>query len=304
MTVDRLPQNLRENSGQRDRERGGLAPTRILSICDHVVGEVGRRSHMFAWLRVPGSGSGTDHRQWLSVDAYYPRARLVVICRTAPRPHDALYRQLIPAHGLGLLTLDPEELGDDPAEVQAALEASISGRNFSPAPVAAQAPRNRSAERTRSAERARSAERTRLTERTRSPDRTSSADWTAVTVERTPVPAAVQQGLGVVVGMALAVGLMVELYLAVVAVGLQAGRPLLGLAIALEACSRGLGTVAAERAGERGWARAGAIGGAPAVVWFALAAHPRRAETEPAPPAGLLALLAGVIALVALAIGS
>src|ERR1700733_3399401 len=253
MTVDRLPQNLRENSGQRDREHGGLAPTRLLSICDHVVGEVGRRSHMFAWLRVPGSGSGADHRQWLSVDAYYPRARLVVMCRTAPGPHDALYRQLIPAHGLGLLTLDPEELGDDPAEVQAALEASISGRNFSPAPVAAQAPRNRSAERTRSAERSRSAE------RTRSPERTSSADWTAVTVERTPVPAAVQQGLGVVVGMALAVGLMVELYLAVVAVGLQDGRPLLGLAIALEACSRGLGTVAAERAGERGWARAGAI---------------------------------------------
>ena len=113
-----------------------------------------------------------------------------------------------------------------------------------------------------------------------------------------------QQGLGVVVGMALAVGLMVELYLAVVAVGLQDGRPLLGLAIALEACSRGLGTVAAERAGERGWACACAIGGAPAVGWFALAGHPRRAETEPAPPAGLLALLAGVIALVALAIGS
>src|SRR3984885_8054598 len=292
MTVDRLPQNLRENSGQRDRERGGLAPTRILSICDHVVGEVGRRTHMFAWLRVPGSGSGAEHRQWLSVDAYYPRARLVVMCRTAPGPHDAFCRQLIPAHGLGLLTLDPEELGDDPAEVQAALEARISGRNFSPAPVSSQAPRSRSAERTRSRE------------RTRSADQTSSADWTAVTVERTPVPAAVQQGLGVVVGMALAVGLMVELYLAVVAVGLQAGRPLLGLAIALEACSRGLGTVAAERAGERGWACACAIGGAPAVVWFALAAHPRRAETEPAPPAGLLALLAGVIALVALAIGS
>src|SRR3984885_13257008 len=240
MTVDRLPQNLRENSGQRDREHGGLAPTRLLSICDHVVGEVGRRSHMFAWLRVPGSGSGADHRQWLSVDAYYPRARLVVMCRTAPGPHDALYRQLIPAHGLGLLTLDPEELGDDPAEVQAALEASISGRNFSPAPVSSQAPRNRSGERTRSADRTRSAERTRspertrLTERTRSPDRTSSADWTAVTA-------------------ALAVGLMVELYLAVVAVGLQDGRPLLGVAIALEACSRGLGTVAAERAGERGW---------------------------------------------------
>src|SRR3984885_9512848 len=263
MTVDRLPQNLRENSGQRDREHGGLAPTRLLSICDHVVGEVGRRSHMFAWLRVPGSGSGADHRQWLSVDAYYPRARLLVMSRTPPGPHDALYRQLIPAHGLGLLTLDPAELGDDPAEVQAALEARISGRNFSPAPVSSQAPRNRSAERTRSA------------------DRTSSADWPAVTVERTPVPAAVQQGLGVVVGVALAVGLMVELSLAVVAVGLQAGRPLLGLAIALEACSRGLGTVAAERAEQRGWACACAIGGAPAGGWFTLAPPPRRAETQP-----------------------
>ena len=28
---------------------------------------------MFAWLRAPGAGAG----DWLAVDAYYPRARLV-----------------------------------------------------------------------------------------------------------------------------------------------------------------------------------------------------------------------------------
>jgi hypothetical protein len=79
---------------------------------------------------------------------------------------------------------------------------------------------------------------------------------------------------------------------------------LLGLAIALEACSRVLGTIAAERAGRRGWALACAIVGAPAVAWFALLRPSGRIEAEPAPLAGLLAVLAGVVAVIGLLIGS
>ena len=269
MAVDRLPPSLRDGS-KSGRERDGLSVATILSVCDRLLGEVGRRSHMFTWLRDPDSSAG----QWLTVDSYYPRARLVVMCRAADGPHEALWRRLIPAHGLGLLTLDPEALGDDPAEAEATLAERISEGNFRSAPVSSAAPG------------------------------AGAAKWTPVTVERTAVTPVVEQGVGVVLGGALAAVLVLELYLAVVAVGLNAGRPLLGLAIALDACSRGLGTVAAERAGERAWAGACAIAGAPAVAWFALSPEARRAPVEPAPLAGLLALLAVLFALLGLLIGA
>jgi hypothetical protein len=184
MTADSPAKTTREPvPGRGDRAGLGLPAPTILSMCDHLLGEPGRRHHMFTWLRAPGSG--TD--EWLAVDAYYPRARLVVMCRSRRWPHDALYRELVPAHGLGLLTLDPV---------------------------------------------------------------------------------------------------------------------VLGLAILIEALSRALGTVAAERAPRRGWACACAIVGAPVVAWVALAPGPARIEAEPAPLAGLLALLAGVIALVGLLTGT
>jgi hypothetical protein len=287
MTVDRLPERARASSST-DRDRDDLSPATILSMCDRLLGEVGRRSHVFGWLRAPAAG---DEVRWLAVDAYYPRSRLVVMCRP-PGPHDSLYRERIPARGLGLLTLDPVALGSDPEAIEAALarrlsdlehvprppsrprEPSRSGRNFSMEPVSSQAPDP------------------------------SAAAWSRVSVERAPVAPVVQHGLGLVVGLALAAALIAEIYLAVVVVALDAARPLLGLAIALEACSRGLGTVAAERAGDRGWACGCAVGGSPVVGWFALTRGEDRAEAEPAPLAGLLALVAGVVALVALLIGS
>lgn len=274
-----------------DRESGGLSAGTILSMCDRLLGEVGRRGHMFAWLRVPGSSAG----EWLAVDAYYPRSRLVVMCRPTPGPHDALYRELIPTRGIGLLTLDPVALEDDPRAAEAVVAAKIfdleqvprpestreagrpeptrSGRNFSMAPVSSRAAH------------------------------AAPASWTPVKVERAPVTPAMEQGLGVVIGLALAAGLIAEVYFAVVGV-FGAGRPILAFAIALDACSRGLGTVAAERAGQRAWACACAIGGAPVVAWFALAPRDGRVEVEPAPLAGLLALLAGLLALVGLLVGS
>src|SRR5690349_20966326 len=71
----------------------------IVDDCDRLLGEVGRRQHRFGWLRVPDA----DTDQWLAVDAYYPSNRLVVLCREPPTLHDALYQELIAAHGLRLL---------------------------------------------------------------------------------------------------------------------------------------------------------------------------------------------------------
>jgi hypothetical protein len=273
MTVDRLPTGMPE-APESDRSGGRLETSTILSMCDRILGEVGRRAHMFGWLRAPGAG--TD--QWLAVDAYYPRSRVVVMCRPSPAPHEAIYRERIPAHGLGLLTLDPAALGDDPAAVEAALAAKISD-GHKPAPRPASRPARPS------------------------PSSDAGQEWTSVKVRRTPVAPAVQQGLGVLAGLVLTLALVAEIFLAVVVVGLQAGRPLLGLAIALDSGSRGLGTVAAERAGTRGWASACAVGGSPVVAWFALSSRADGAEVEPAPLAGLLALLAGGLALLALLIG-
>jgi len=287
MTVDRLPEDARQGS-KSDRDQDGLPAATILSICDRLLGEAGRRSHLFGWLRAPGAGAG----QWLAVDAYYPRSRLVVLCRPSPAPHEAVYRELIPAHGLGLLTLDPVLLGSDREAVQDGLARQLSDLEHGPRPPS------------RPREPSRSGRNFSMgTVSSHAPD-PSAAEWSRVSVERTPVAPAVQQGLGLVAGMALAAVLVAELYLAVVVVALGAGRPVLGLAIALEACSRGLGTVAAERAGKRGWACACAVGGAPVVAWFALAPREQRAESEPAPLAGLLAVLAVVVALLALLIGS
>ena len=129
MTADSPAQSTREPvPGRSDRAELGLPAPTILSMCDHLLGEVGRRHHMFAWLRAPGAGAG----EWLAVDAYYPRARLVVMCRSSPGPHDALYRELVPAHGLGLLTLDPPALGNDREAVRATLAAKLFDRERGP----------------------------------------------------------------------------------------------------------------------------------------------------------------------------
>jgi hypothetical protein len=286
MTPDRLPEGLREPG----REEHGLSAATILEMCDLLLGEAGRRRHVFAWLRAPGASAG----EWLAVDAYYPRARLVVICRS-PGPHDALYKELIPAHGLGLLTLDPALLGDDAEAVEAALSTRVFGREHMPPgePPSARRPR----------------EAKRSPDTTRPPAPASRAapaavtEWTPLKVERTAVRPALEHGLGVVVGLVLAGVLIAEVYLGVVVVAFGVGRVMLGFAIALDACPRALGTVAARRAGQQAWACACVVAGAPAVACFALTPGTRRADVEPAPLAGLLAVLTMVLALLGLLIG-
>jgi hypothetical protein len=269
MTADRLVQGLRERApGDTDREQEAMSPASILAICDRLLDEVGRRRHTFAWLRAPDSSA----REWLAVDAYYPRAQLVVMCRSDADPHDALYRELIPAHGLGLVMLDPDALADDPDAVRATLAAKLFDLEHLPS-------------------------------RDRAPAQgPPAAGWTPVKVERTAVAPAVEQGVGMVLGLALACVLIAEVYLDVVYV-FGAGRVVLAFAIALDACSRALGTAAAARAGERGWACTCAIGGAPVVAWFALRLRSEGSEVEPSPLAGLLAGLALALALVSLIVG-
>jgi hypothetical protein len=279
MTANRPADTLREPaSGRTERaERGAPDPT-ILSMCDELLGEVGRRDHIFAWLHAPGA----DADEWLPVDAYYPRARLVVMCRSGSGAHDSVYRELVPAHGLGLMTLDPAALGPDREAVREALAAKVFDLEHVPGERAR--PESRPA---------------------REPKREPPApEWTPVKVEHTSVPRGYVHGAGVLAGLALAAVLIAELYLGVIVVAFHDSRLLLGLAIALEACSRVLGTIAAERAGRRGWALACAIVGAPAVAWFALLRPSGRIEAEPAPLAGLLAVLAGVVAVIGLLIGS
>jgi len=292
MTADSPAQSTREPvPGRGDRAALGLPAPTILSLCDGLLGEAGRRHHMFAWLRAPGAGTG----DWLAVDAYYPRARLVVICRSGSGPHDSLFREQIPAHGLGLLMLDPAVLGSDREAVKASLAAKffdlehVQRRRQRPPRAPADRPRP-AAEREPGSRQA--------------ADRSAPApEWTPVRVERTPVPRGFVQGLGILAGLAFAALLIGELYLGVIKVAFGDGRLLLGLAIVLELLSRALGTVAAERAEQRGWACACAIVGAPVVAWVTLFRRPR-IDVEPAPLAGLLALLAGAVAVLALLIGS
>jgi hypothetical protein len=270
MTADRLVQGARKRApGDSDREQEVMSPASILAICDRLLDEVGRRRHVFAWLREPGSTAG----EWLAADAYYPRAQLVVMCRSDADPHEALYRELVPAHGLGLLILDPDALGDDLDAVRATLAAKLFDLEHLP-------------------------RRERATAKA-----APAPEWTPVKVERMAVAPAVEQGVGMVLGLALACVLIAEVYLDVVYV-FGAGRVVLAFAIALDACSRALGTAAAARAGERGWACACAIGGAPVVAWFALRMRSAGSEVEPAPLAGLLAGLALALAFAALIVGA
>jgi len=309
MTADSPAQTTREPvPGRSDRAELGLPAPTILSMCDQLLGEVGRRHHMFTWLRAPTAETG----DWLAVDSYYPRARLVVMCRSRPGQYDALYRELVPAHGLGLLTLDPAALGNDREAVRETLAAKFSdleqqprgaartartaGRPAPPSPArktTPEPPRERPAETRRETP----GENPGATERPR-------PQWTPVKVERTAVPRGFVQALGVLAGLAFAALLIAEIYLAVIVVALRAGKLVLGLAILIEALSRVGGTIAAERAGRRGWACACAIVGAPIVAWIALVPRPGRITTEPAPLAGLLAVLAGTVALVGLITGT
>jgi hypothetical protein len=332
----------------------------ILALCDRVLGEIGRRSHLFAWLRAPGAGPG----EWLAVDGYYPANRLVVVCRVPDDPLSEVYAELVPAHGLRLLQLTPSELGadaeatelPDPAAAETMLRALIAElelparrvptyelddeaptRDTAISRVAASLAQatlpdvfesQPSAARTAATERgaryiaARSAE---APPRSGAPAPRQVARLTPFVSRRPPTgprgrTLESQQRLlahargrarrrsgsppevaavGVIVGVALAVVIGVELYAGVGGFALSGGHVLLAFGLAFDACSRVLGTVAARRAGGPGWAWACVLVGCPAVAAFAMFGRDGPVAVDPAPLAGLIAVLAGLLIAVA-----
>jgi hypothetical protein len=232
----------------------------VLGLCDKAVGEAGRRAHAFGWLRLPDAQAG----QWLTVDAYYPVNRLVVLCRYERQAHDGLIHELIPKHGLRLLELDPTELGGRREFVEASLVRLIGGLGPPPAPVhAAPAPA-----------------------RARTAPAPSSSD---------------QIPLGVLLGVGLVAATFVEVFVGVIEFGLDGGHLLIACGLALDACARTLGTVAACQSGRPGWAWACALGGSPFVVSFAYLQSDGPVTVDPAPVAGLVGTAAGFVLLVAIA---
>jgi hypothetical protein len=235
-----------------------------LALVDRILAERGRRRHLFGWLKMPGGGS----EDWLPVDAYYPGHRLVVLCEGSSR-HAAVFRELVPAHGLRLLEIGAAELSGDREAARAALERRLAELAPPPRPVAAPSVSR--------------------------PVPTTDQRRAARRTPRTESEAA-----GVLAGLALAAALVIEIYFGVARLGFESGNLLLAFGLALDACSRALGTLAAWRAGEREWPWWCALGGSPLTVGYSLMQTTGPVKTEPAPLAGMLGV--GAILLLALAL--
>lgn len=252
-----------------DRASGDsrLGIPEILDLTDRLLGERGRRSHLFTWLRRPGGGPA----DWLAVDAYYPGSKVVVVCRDTAGSNREVFGELIPAHGLRLLEVERGQLVGGREHARQALEQQIA--QLGP-----------------------------LSERSATANRASQAPAAPSPSERhVAAPAGERQVAGVFAGLALAAVLVAEVYAGVARAGFDSGHVLLAFGLALDVCSRGLGTIAAGREGSSEWAWWCALGGSPVVAWFALFQQDGPVRTEPAPLAGLIGILALVVLAVALA---
>jgi hypothetical protein len=245
---------------------------------------------LFSWLRAPGSASG----DWLPVDAYYPGSRLVVVCRDRPAEHEHLFDELIPAHGLRLLRLTTGELSADRADAELQVRDAI-GRLQLPTPRGHQPSRNGDESPRESPMSRVSASFAQATTPPVKARRVASR--AALAAERRAAPSLT---LGLTVGVALALALGLELYFGVGSLALNGSHWLLAIGLAFDCCARALGTVAAGRANQPGWAWWCLIGGSPAVAAFTLFGAGGRLTTEPGPIAGLISVLA--IGLITLAV--
>jgi hypothetical protein len=232
-----------------------LEGSEVLDLCDRVIGEPGRRRHLFAWLRAPGAGA----EEWLPVDAYYPAHRLVIVWRARDGERDPTYAELVPAHGLRLLEISPEELDRDPPETLRRMIAALG-------PVASPAPE---------------------------PPAPRAAGQRGQARER-------PTGYGLGLGVGLVLALFIELYLGVARGALDHGHIVLAFALAIDACARTLGAVAARRAGSPEWAWGCVLIGSPLVALFWRSEEP---GAEPAPLAGLLSLIAMLALVIAVLTG-
>jgi len=347
-------------AGETDDGRAELEEGAILDLCDRVLGEVGRRRHLFSWLKVPGlpaeagdpddlaglDVSASARAGWLSVDAYYPSRRLIVLCRRLSDAEVHACAQLAPEHGLRVLRIEPDsltagrqrsetalrqalaklgrsepasegrdevgELPSRPAE-PTALERTLSRLSGSWTQAAAAKPdagpsRPSQAEAAQRAVRhvkaVGTAPRAATGPPARSPrpsaprgSRTRSTPLVAkreaagrtAAPRRQPVRS---QALAGTTLLALAAALAVELYVGVSRIAVGGGHWLLAFGLALDAASRALGTIAARRARRSRWGSLCALGGSPAVAAFVLLGEDGQALAEPAPLAGITALLA------------
>jgi hypothetical protein len=328
------------------------AAAAILTACDRVLGEIGRRNHLFSWLRAPGSGP----EEWLAVDAYYPGNRLVVLCREHAFPHEQVYVELVPAHGLRLLAVTVSELSDDVAEAELALRGRIAelelpprtappiyiddrdgardspmarvAASFAQAATPAVFDQRPSAARSAATERAARFVAARK-DRERPPPRNGAGAPGIARRERSArrhlAPASGARleaaarararkrlgapprhaAVGLLLGLTLAATISAELFFGVGQLALSGGHLLLAFGLAMDVVARTLGTVAASRAGEPGWAWACALCGSLAVAPFAVFGPDGPVSTDPAPLAGVVsvvALLATTLAVVSAAL--
>jgi hypothetical protein len=257
---------------------GDVRVGEILGACDRVLGEIGRRRHMFGWLRLPGAAAD----QWLAVDSYYPGNRIVV-ARTGE--HDGLLSELVPAHGLRLVLVDAAQLTVEPAGLDSAVRRLVAdlpplARPRGPSPQAASGPRESAVARA-------------FASATAAPERRRRAHARPMADSAPPERIV---ATGILIGVGLVGVLCAEIYVAMLALG--DGHVLLAFGIALDGCARVLGTVAASRGGHRPWILPCVIGGSPAVALFALFQESGPVSTDPAPLGGLLSLVAiGVVGL-------
>jgi hypothetical protein len=329
-------------------ERAGATPRpldvpRILDLLDQTLGEIGRRRHLFGWLRAPGA------EEWIPVDAYYPGNRLVVICRDQHGDAERLIEALVPEHELRLLSLVTAEIIGDPDSTRAALERELSELGPAPprprgvpaepgpnpvaqavaalaqAPAVVQDPDPPRVGQSQQAARERAARfvAARLSTPVRRPSgqapvrrhvstpHRSAAMSRGATLAREAAVARAAQApdkapvrtahgtLGALTAIALAAVLGAEVYFGVVRWALAGDHLLLAFGIALDTCARGLGTIAAGRAKDppAGWRCV--LGGSPFVAGFALYGPDGPVATDPAPLAGLVALCASGVLVIA-----
>ncbi len=290
----------------------------ILVACDRVLGEIGRRDHMFGWLRVPDA----DPPRWLSVDGYYPGNRLIVLCGQQPDEVARLCAEVAPTHGLRLLELSLQELDDDAVGLDAALERRVAelapvvrpsgelherdngarAASLLPQPVTPPVARRRVGD-SRAAAAARGARFVATHEppapvevidrrpaggvsRPAPPPARRPSPARRSVIARDPPPASQHlKAPDLVIGLALIPVLCLELYYGVARFALGGGHVLLAFGLALDCCARVLGTVAARRARKSDWMWSCALIGSPAVAMFALYGG----DGEPPPEPGILA---------------
>jgi hypothetical protein len=125
--------------------------------------------------------------------------------------------------------------------------------------------------------------------------------------EADPQPAREQSNIGseqLGIGIALVCILLIEVFGGAVWFALGGGYVVLAFGLALDACARMLGTVAATRAGREwgtGWRWACALLGSPAVAAFAFAGDGTLVDTDLAPLAGPISALAIICLVIGLA---